>query len=217
MMKAIDIAKWFIKEGYDEPRNTLNGNMKLQKLLYFAQLIHLAEYDEALFDDPIYAFEHGCVVEDIRLKYRSSNSLLIDEAYKDEYMFTKKQRRTLKLTVDIFGDLDAEELSKLNHLQDVWREKYNNSKIGEYYIKDLSILNIEDMKQNLDGIRQVIKAYDMTNEDDETCELVNDVRFYYNPDEITINEEILSSLREFPAEEQSYSLYLDESVGLVIY
>ena len=52
---ALDVAKWFIKNGYDNPRNTHEGEAKLQELLYFAQLIHLAKHGDVLFNEPILA------------------------------------------------------------------------------------------------------------------------------------------------------------------
>ena len=62
MLKAIDAAKWFVNQNCDMPRNTFDGNMKLQKMLFFAQLIHLARTGELLFEDPILAFKQGSVV-----------------------------------------------------------------------------------------------------------------------------------------------------------
>ena len=46
MRKAIDFAKYFIKEELDNPRNSFDGNMKLQKLLVYSNLINLALYNK---------------------------------------------------------------------------------------------------------------------------------------------------------------------------
>ena len=43
MGKALDYAKYFIKGGFDSNPNTYDGNMKLNKLLVFADLISMAE------------------------------------------------------------------------------------------------------------------------------------------------------------------------------
>ena len=37
-MRAIEFAKWFINGGYDVPRNTLEGNMRLQKVALFCSI-----------------------------------------------------------------------------------------------------------------------------------------------------------------------------------
>ena len=47
MRDVFDFAKFFIKNGADSMPNTYDGNMKLQKLLVFADLINIAEYGES--------------------------------------------------------------------------------------------------------------------------------------------------------------------------
>ena len=80
MSNVFDYAKYFMKQGLDTQRNTFDGNMKLQKLLVFANLISLAERGEPLFNDEILAFEQGCVIEEVRLKYKHSYSEFALEA-----------------------------------------------------------------------------------------------------------------------------------------
>ena len=74
MKKALDYAKYFIKNGFDAIKcipNTKDGNMKINKLCVFANMINIAEYNTPLFDDKILAFENGCVIENIRFAYRN--------------------------------------------------------------------------------------------------------------------------------------------------
>lgn len=62
---ALDIAEWFlyynrsIMEEYDAE---YISNLKLQKLLYYAQGCYLALRDKSLFCDNILAWKHGPVV-----------------------------------------------------------------------------------------------------------------------------------------------------------
>ena len=77
MRDVFDFANFFIKNGADSMPNTYDGNMKLQKLLVFADLINIAEYGEPLFNEQVLAFENGCVVEKMReiiLAYRETAS-----------------------------------------------------------------------------------------------------------------------------------------------
>ena len=60
-ISANDIANWFLNEN----RKQLNfedseyiTNLKLQKLLYYAQGCYLAKYDKVLFKDDFVAWEH---------------------------------------------------------------------------------------------------------------------------------------------------------------
>jgi len=60
-LSALDVANYFIQVSSqdDEPDLT---NLKLQKLLYFAQGKYLAEFDKPLFEDNIEAWNYGPVV-----------------------------------------------------------------------------------------------------------------------------------------------------------
>lgn len=216
--KAIEIAKWFIKNEYDNPRNTLEGNMKLQKLLYFAQLIHLYKYRKPLFSDEIYAFEHGSVIETVRQEYKCNHQALVKDAYNSVDDFSDQELETLNITADIFGDADAEELSELNHLQKSWRKRFNDSKIMDnYYVKELGVITVEDMMEDLDNIKQIMEAYEMTCRSRMHYEEINGVKFYYDPNEITMDEEMINILRKFPADEPAYSICRDENMGVIIY
>ena len=46
-------------------------NMKLNKLLYFAQGYYLKKYGRPLFDNAIEAWEHGPVVPEVYSAYKS--------------------------------------------------------------------------------------------------------------------------------------------------
>ena len=74
MRDVYDFAKYFIKKGADSLPNTYDGNMKLQKLLTFADLISIAKYGKPLFNDPVLAFKNGCVVEKVRQRYKNDYS-----------------------------------------------------------------------------------------------------------------------------------------------
>lgn len=56
-----DIARHFIVRAYEDGRDASMTNMKLQKLLYYAQSLHLAVYGEPLFADEIQAWRYGPV------------------------------------------------------------------------------------------------------------------------------------------------------------
>ena len=70
MRDVYDVAKYFIKNDADSFPNTYEGNMKLQSLLVFANMIYVAEYGELLFDD-VLALKDDCVVKKVRLRYES--------------------------------------------------------------------------------------------------------------------------------------------------
>ena len=56
MVSPLDVARYFIFRAYEDGRESLMTNMKVQKLLYYTQSLHLALFDEPLFDDEIQAW-----------------------------------------------------------------------------------------------------------------------------------------------------------------
>lgn len=218
MLRAINVAKYFIKEGYDTPSNTFEGNMKLQKLLYFSQLIHLAKYGETLFDESICAFRKGSVVEDVRLEYKNNHKDLTHQATMMECDFGDEEIDTIETTISIFGSLSAEELSEINHLHYGWNKAYSKSKINGYHYKEESKILIEDIiEHDLDDIYKVLEAYEKTSTIDQKYEIVNNVKYYYNPEELVMNDRILDYLKTFPADESAYTVCVDEGLGVVVY
>ena len=49
------------------------------------------------------------------------------------------------------------------------------------------------------------------------CEIVNNRKFFYNPKKTILSDEIIQSLESFDGNDDSYSFYVDESQGLIIY
>ena len=72
---VFDVANYFIglslKNKLDTD-GTVEGitNLKLQKILYFAQCAYLALYDKPLFEDEVLAWEYGPVISSVYNKYK---------------------------------------------------------------------------------------------------------------------------------------------------
>jgi uncharacterized phage-associated protein len=67
---ALTIAKYFLSIP-DEDAGELVSNLKLQKLLYYAQGYHVAVHGikGPLFNDKVYAWKHGPVVKTVYNTY----------------------------------------------------------------------------------------------------------------------------------------------------
>ena len=53
-----DVAKWFCNQNIIEDLNSEEGNTKLQKLLFFSQLIYMAKHNgEIMFDEKFNAYK----------------------------------------------------------------------------------------------------------------------------------------------------------------
>lgn len=210
MRDVYDFAKFFLKKGADSKPNTYDGNMKLQKLLVLANLASIAEYGETLFDDQILAFQNGCVVEKVRLRYK--NDYFAFKRDSDVYQpdFTQREYTILNLIMDIFGAATAKELSDINHTFRFWEIAYaNGTTSGGYHDKEKSAVNMMSQKEDIDRMREIITAYRETAKEASSCEIINGVTFFY--DDIELTDDILDQLEMFSrtADEDSYSVYLD--------
>lgn len=216
-LSAVDVAKWFIQNDLDTPRNTFDGNMKLQKLLYFSQLVHLAKYNKPLFDEKILAFQNGSVIEEVRQLYRNNHYQFVDQANKTNLRLTSEQLDTLLTVEEIFGELSALELSDLNHQHQSWKESYENSRIGSFHEKHLSEITISQLqKHEVPKVQEILEAH-YSGMSLIAFEVVNGRKFYYDPEQIQITDELLALLESFDGQDSAYSLYLDETAGIVIY
>lgn len=161
-----DVAKWFCSQNIIEDLNSEEGNMKLQKLLFFSQLIYMAKHNgETMFDEKFNAFKNGMVLERIRKEYKNNykqfvvnyNNLTLDEDIVE----------SLKLTESIFGDASAQELSELSHEFEVWNKYLDRSTTASgKYIKQLSLIPYEEIKKELYKIKKVLEAYEVTSKFD---------------------------------------------------
>lgn len=163
MYSSQQIADWFIARSRAELRLDDSAepitNMKLNKLMYFAQGIYLALYDERLFDDEFYAFEHGPIVGKMHDKYRGkdipelNDSISDDRAIQlannyDHILSDKKAAEVLDATWQEYGKYTASYLRKISHDdKGPWAKVYNRNKLWtpmsdndiEEYFKDFVV------------------------------------------------------------------------------
>lgn len=218
MSSAIDYAKLLMKRGLDTNHNTYDGNMKLQKLLFFADYISLVERGTPLFDEPVRAFTNGCVVEEVRLRYKNDYSGLLADSRENLPTLSQEEYDILNLTEKLFGGLSARELSDLNHSFSFWKSTLARS-TGEngFKSKDLSVVSPEDMLAEKSKLQEVIDRFNANKSERAFSELINGVMFFYSSDFI-MTDEVIVELEKFSmsAEDSSYSVYLEDG-NLVIY
>ena len=90
---AQEVANCFIEFASEVDENDLT-NLKLQKLLYFAQGTFLAEKGQPLFNEPIEAWELGPVVRSVYNNFKSCGSFPItafDEHVKKSILSQEKK------------------------------------------------------------------------------------------------------------------------------
>jgi uncharacterized phage-associated protein len=124
-LKALDVAHWFIN-GVDRDSGEAITHLKLQKLLYFAQAYHLANFNRPLFAEDFEAWAHGPVVTDVwhKMKEHGWNSI---PPVKDARPITDAGITSyLEAVNGKFGSFDAKHLEAITHKHLPWKEARGN-------------------------------------------------------------------------------------------
>jgi uncharacterized phage-associated protein len=113
-----DIANYFLCKAQDEdkPEQRHLSNLKLQKLLYYAQGLYLAAYGSPLFRDAIIAWQYGPVIPSLYSKYRKHGSDDIpgpDSGFHPEDIFDRQTREFFDDVYEFFGRFSATGLMRM--------------------------------------------------------------------------------------------------------
>ncbi|MEL6879054.1 MAG: type II toxin-antitoxin system antitoxin SocA domain-containing protein [Cyanobacteria bacterium J06607_10] len=122
MINPLSAAEYFIVRAYEDKTDADMTNMKLQKLLYYAQSLHLALYDEPLFEEDMQAWRYGPVCPSAYDYYcdYASNQLPIPtcETLSDASLGVKK---LLEEVWSNFGMHSAYSLRDMTHEELPWK------------------------------------------------------------------------------------------------
>lgn len=117
MANVFDCANFFIDIAiYNEDFDMTN--MKLNKLLYFAQGTHLSRTGKRLFNNNVQAWTHGPVIPSVYFKYNSYESGPISKV-DDNYsfnLFSSEERTTLLDVMREMGKYTASTLRNITHM-----------------------------------------------------------------------------------------------------
>jgi len=95
-------------------------NLKLNKLLYYAQGYHIAIHDDLLFEDEIQAWVHGPVVPNVYHKYKGFKWAPINvNASRPE--LSKEVFEFLDVIIETFLPIDAYKLELMTHEEKPWK------------------------------------------------------------------------------------------------
>lgn len=132
---ALDVAKWFLAYNQTkmiEADAEYISNLKLQKLLYYAQGCFLALNEgEKLFDDDIVAWRHGPVVEAVYHEFKvfGLSGIELDESF-DLSKFPSDVELILEDVYIIFGQYSAWKLREMTHQETPWVNTAQNEVIS---------------------------------------------------------------------------------------
>lgn len=129
---AIDIAKKIVCKTDVEHGDTIS-NLKLQKLLYFAQGFHLAAFGEALFNEDMIAWTYGPVVPEVYDVYKKYRKRDINTAgVTDSVVLAPQESSLFDKVYYEYSRYSAVALMQMTHSEGPWL----NHKVGDVMPKN---------------------------------------------------------------------------------
>ncbi len=137
MPSAIDVGKYFLAQVDDESGDSIS-NLKLQKLLYYAQGFHLAAYDRPLFPERIEAWVHGPVVPEVyrQLKRFGANPVVLPQDVDFQAVFTPDVRELLDEVYSVYGQFSAASLRNMSHSEPPWKQTAQGGTISHDLMRE---------------------------------------------------------------------------------
>ena len=124
LLTCKDVAEYFLSL-QDEDAGDLISNLKLQKLVYYAQGYHLALFDEPLFEEHIEAWLHGPVVPSLYREYKQCGVAPIPSPEDMDFSkFNNEEKEFLDEVYDVYGQFSAWKLRNMTHEDEPWRKSF---------------------------------------------------------------------------------------------
>ena len=136
MLSCDDVARYFLAKQDEDAGDTIS-NLKLQKLVYYAQGCALALLDRPLFKDPIWAWTHGPVVDSLYHEYKRWEAGAIPPPEDMDFtLYSHDEREVLDEVYEVYGQFSAWKLRDMTHSEPPWLETPNDSIIDQGVMKD---------------------------------------------------------------------------------
>ena len=148
MTTAFEVAKYITK-------SLPVDNLKLQKLLYYSQAVHLVLHNkEPLFKEDIEAWDYGPVVPPVYQRYKEYGFENIPPT-DDESALDFKEMQAVDMALACFGVLSGPALINQTHGEPPWKNTYRPGRPSRIISLDLMY---DFFKKNLDFTEDEIQA-----------------------------------------------------------
>lgn len=139
-LTCFDIADYFLSLADEEVGDSIS-NLKLQKLVYYAQGFNLALYGKPLFSEAIEAWAHGPVIPALYRKYKPYGCMGIDKPENVDFdKYPDEVKALLGEVWNVYGQYSAWRLRDIAHEEPPWQSAYNSGssvinhkKLMEYF------------------------------------------------------------------------------------
>lgn len=126
------------------------SNMKLNKLLYYIQMISIGKYNLKMFEEKIEAWKHGPVISVIYHKYKdNASNAITPPTTKPNVKLSVTQIEIIEEVIKRYGSMSAYQLRNLTHSEMPWQNAKDRETSNEISFSDMktyfNLLNYGNM------------------------------------------------------------------------
>ncbi|MDP8933035.1 MAG: DUF4065 domain-containing protein [Cyanobacteriota bacterium] len=171
MIDCLNAARYFIIRAYEDGIEAEMTNMKVQKLLYYAQSLHLALYNEPLFAEEIQAWRYGPVCPPAYRFYCDFEAKQLPIPPKESLSdFPSEKKELLEEIWEYFGGYHAYRLSDMTHGEFPWKKARKGLPPQASSTEPIQLNDMKELGyQKLDRIERDRPAYELA-----MSQIVND-------------------------------------------
>jgi uncharacterized phage-associated protein len=148
LLSCFNVAGYFIR--FANKTGSFLNNLKLQKLVYYAQAWHLALHDTPLFPEDFQAWVHGPVIPELYQEYKKfGGQRILKDA---DPKLPKNVEDFLDEVAKKYFACDPYELEQMTHAEDPWKlargdmlpEKLSDTVIKQEWMKEYYKSRVEE-------------------------------------------------------------------------
>lgn len=118
MINAKEAAKWFIYHNPELASGYIDENTKINKLLYFSNLMYYCVDHKVLYDEGFVAFPNGPVVFSVYRDYRYHG---LNALPRQSPRIEGRQGKVLDITNFVYGGMPVDQLVRESHAHSLWK------------------------------------------------------------------------------------------------
>lgn len=188
MLTAHEVAKWFIFNNPELASGFIDENTKVNKLLYFSNLMYRCVENKKLISDDFVAFPNGPVVYSVYRDYRyNSLSTLPMESPVIEGV----QKKILEIINFVYGNYSTKELVEESHTHSQWRDV-------EHLIPNNPKINFDKVDEELAAYyRALFSTYSELDFSKIGKEKICGNVYYFYKESFNMTDEVIEKLSAF--------------------
>ncbi|MEE0059246.1 MAG: DUF4065 domain-containing protein [Acutalibacteraceae bacterium] len=188
MLTARKVAQWFIFNNPELASGFIDENTKVNKLLYFSNLMYTCVKKDRLISDEFVAFPNGPVVFSVYRDYRYSDLSSLPTEIPD---VEDEQKKILEIVNFVYGNYSTKELIDESHTHSQWKNV-------KHLIPNNPTIDFDNIDQNLISyFESLYLTYSEFDFNMIAKEKICGNIYYYYKDSFDMTDKIIDELSSF--------------------